>query len=550
MERACENGSHRNKSNNQCEVIDLTSPEPKTRKKRNVEDISQNKLPRCENGSRRNNKTRKCEKKLPQQHVIDLVTPPSSSTGSTTRNNSASPRSKKRAATKIQSLVIKSKYNKAKKTLRQQREKSKKQATTDLRRFFRKKSHIIRTKFLKSVCTDSGVCIAFGGKEGALIKEFFNGFRKFDFAVSKRKIGENSVNGFVYEITYQRENYMAHAVLKSSRKPNADNLSYEYFVGDIINNQFLKKYPCFVETYGLYQYTNENSYLTMGNDTNNENLDDFLHYFGSRMSTKRGCVNSQFLSILIQNIKNARTLKSMITVEAGRTAEDVRIFVENDLASCLYQIYYVLAATSNVFTHYDLHYKNVLLFEPVANKYIQYTYQNSDGGYRCTFKSKYIVKIIDYGRSFITDMATATNSMSVYDKVCAEPSCVTTCGNNVGYYWLNPAPNAHNLNSTRKNITKDLRLLELIRDIRHLCRPVLKRMLKKVRYNGGAENTARGYPYEINNVADAEKWLKEYLNAPDEVQQNNAYYETATQSKLGDLHIRADANMNYTPTPL
>ena len=92
----------------------------------------------------------------------------------------------------------------------------------------------------------------------------------------------------------------------------------------------------------------------------------------------------------------------------------------------MYQVYFALSEVCNNFTHYDLHTDNVLLFEPVVNKYIHYHYTNKDGS-TCSFKSRYIVKMIDYGRSYILDPETGIGSMTVYNQVCAEPKCLDTC---------------------------------------------------------------------------------------------------------------------------
>ena len=432
-------------------------------------------------------------------------------------------------------------------------ERKKERAKAKLKGFFKKNigtlKHKIRTQFLKSICTDSGVCIAFG-KEKDKIDKFFDNFVDFKYAVSRKKIGETSLNGFVYEITYERDGYFAHAVLKSSTNAKSDNLSYEFFVGTMINKNFIKKLPCFVETYGLFTYGHRGAYEAMQNQTSSQKLNEFLNYqpysqsTGSRLSIRRACENSQFLCVLTQNIKGAKTMKGMLN------SVSMKDFVERDLASCLYQIYFALVATQNVFTHYDLHYGNVLLFEPVKDKYIQFTYENN----AVSFKSKYIVKIIDYGRSYIKDPATGEDSMSVYQKVCAEPKCVTTCGNKVGYPWLNPTPNAEHINSSRKNISKDLWLLDIINGITRVtdrCPPLLRKLIRKITYfkYNGAENLTTGYPNEINNVMDAEACLRQYLQNADEIAGNDAHYDAAPYSKLGDLHIRVGHDMVYTPAP-
>jgi len=76
-----------------------------------------------------------------------------------------------------------------------------------IQKFMIKHRHKIRFEYLKAICSDSGVCIAFG-RESEKIKDFFNGFVNFDFIVKPiKKIGEPSTNGFVHEIKYEREGY-------------------------------------------------------------------------------------------------------------------------------------------------------------------------------------------------------------------------------------------------------------------------------------------------------------------------------------------------------
>lgn len=427
----------------------------------------------------------------------------------------------------------------------------------------------IRAKFLKSICSDSGVCIAFG-KETNKIKEFFDNFVSFKYVVNRRRVGAPSINGFVYEITYQREGYTANAILKSSTSPDSDNLAYEYLVGTIINKNFYKKFPCFVETYGIYKYDNTADYETMSSGLNQERLRDIMmHYPNNSMTTAMACDKSKFLSLLIQNIKEAKTMKSMLEVENNRTQQDVNDFVQNDLIGCLYQIYFVLKDIHNYFTHYDLHYTNVLLFEPVAGKYLKFTYTNSDNR-TCTFKSRYIVKIIDYGRSFIQDPRPFSNKGSVdeYTKVC-NAQCPNVCGDAVGYAWLDPAPNEYGVNSTMRNMSHDLWLLKILGDTTQGSKNkslkmqvfdkvlwpkklndkelIKAKLLKQIVYLNNPENNNVGYPNKINNVCDAAEALYDLLTSYNISQQNNIFYPDDPNIYLGELVIRSGHDIVYNP---
>ena len=74
-------------------------------------------------------------------------------------------------------------------------------------------------------------------------------------------------------------------------------------------------------------------------------------------------------------------------------------FVSNELVCVLFQVYAFLRIYQNVFTHYDLNIKNVLLIE-IPNKTLHFTYTESIPKCQISFTSKYLVKIIDYGRSY------------------------------------------------------------------------------------------------------------------------------------------------------
>ena len=126
---------------------------------------------------------------------------------------------------------------------------TRKRAQKTVGKFMKKTEFKRKSKFLQAICSDSGVCIAFG-KERKKIFDFFDGFTKFDYLKSIKAIGAVSANGFVKELEYEREGYIAHAILKSSKEKDADNLMYEYLIGASINVVLLKFFPCFIETYG------------------------------------------------------------------------------------------------------------------------------------------------------------------------------------------------------------------------------------------------------------------------------------------------------------
>jgi hypothetical protein len=265
------------------------------------------------------------------------------------------------------------------------------------------------------------------------------------------------------------------------------------------------------------------------------------------------CKRSRYMSVLIQHLNGAKTVYDFLKKDT---------FIRNDLLNVLYQVYMPLSIMCNNFTHYDLHANNVLLYEPVKGKYIEYHYHitNADGSQtEVTFKCKYIAKIIDYGRCYFNDVSNPEftgNSQRIYNEVCAQRNC-SNCGKKVGFAYLERQPTEQLLkihsfiSSQMPNVSHDLRLLHIIKHTinQPLFAAEFMNMLNKVVYNGKYgtnENTMSGLPNSINNVKDAYKEIERIVTNFGVKSNNNAIY--AGLNKLGDLHIYDDNRpMRYEP---
>jgi len=410
-------------------------------------------------------------------------------------------------------------------------------AANTVRKFMLNTSSKRKAFFLNSVCSDSGVCIVFG-KENEKIKKLFDGFTSFDHVEPPiKRVGAVSSNGFVNEIKYSRYNYDAYAILKSSTDPSSDNLMYEYIVGQYVN-KLNKIYPCFLETYGLFLYKNPDKWSHVKNNkivTTNV-LKESIQLITPTYDI--GCEKSKYLAILIQHIKNATSLESKL---------DDSDFIYEDLMYILFQVYIPLTASMRTFTHYDLHVNNVLLYEPEKGKYIQYYYHFVDGSVT-EFKSLYIAKIIDYGRSYFNDGK--TNSKEVYENVCQTKECEPDCGKNVGFGWLDspyyPGKN-HYVISQKSNVSHDLRLANSIYKYIYsngilADNNLIKIILELIVYDtdfGTKEINFSGKQYgEIHNIEDLSIILNNYVKG--QQQYNNADY--AKYTKMGDLHVYLDGS--------
>ena len=434
-------------------------------------------------------------------------------------------------------------------------------ASNKVAQFMRRTTQKRREQFLKTICEDSGVCIAFG-KEKQKIAQFFNHFVEFDFVQPPiQRIGSSSVNGFVNEIHYRKYNYHAYSVLKSATTVKSDNLAYEYLVGQYIN-QKLTKFPCFLETYGLYMYATEDKWnhikdtKTIQTNVLKDSL-ILLDFFD--IST--ACRNSKYLAILIQHIKQAETLGNYIK---DLSNANNYVFVAKNLVNVLYQVYFPLAMMASEFTHYDLHYNNVLLYEPVKGKHIQYHYHVNEKTV-VTFRSPYISKIIDYGRCYFKDEVERTSSTELKDELCQNRDCDPSCGKEVGFYWFEKITSDKNYfqSAYHNNPSYDLRLLALVREYlikqmnnvpTYKLKPFLE-FLKYLNYGVGLSeanktkgtkpNRKSGYPRYTNNVTDAEKGLRDILLLPNFIKDNQDDYKD--ENKLGDLHVYTNRDMRFVP---
>jgi hypothetical protein len=430
--------------------------------------------------------------------------------------------------------------SKRKKSNSSQKRKS---AATKILNFLRQTKHTRKAHFLKALCSDAGVCLALG-QFADEIKKHFGGFTSFDYVVPPiKRIGGDSENGFINQIEYAHRGYKSYAILKSAKTPNADNLLYEYVVGQYIN-RLNKQYPCFLETYGYYMYDDNATWLTMQNtpllmDVNV--LKDGLIQQKS-IDYNTACKSSNKLAILIQSLQDIQSLHSL-SFDPD--------FVHDELMAALFQLYLPLAQLKDTFTHYDLHLTNIYMYKPVADQYIEFYYWQTP--YRAiTFKSSYVLKIIDYGRSYFMDIENQTSAQQIYKKeLCKKASdcnireTTGKCGEYVGFSWLkksgrNPKKNFY-ISAQTKNISHDLLPLTRIKENNtqdNNLTPELNALVNKVVYTdyfGTKELEDMGYPRAINNVQDAAQCITDEIMSDKFQTKNNALY--AGKTKLGDLHI-------------
>jgi hypothetical protein len=281
------------------------------------------------------------------------------------------------------------------------------------------------------------------------------------------------------------------------------------------------------------------------------------------------CSSSRYAAILIQHFPNVITLGEYMH-QMSYDGHDWCNFTIKELIYILYQVYLPLSVMSKVFTHYDLHDNNVLLYQPVPGKYVQYHYHLKNETLK--FKSKFIAKMIDYGRSFYKDTeVSGLSSTDILKQTCLTEDCNENgedCGNNSGFRYLTNTlrPASHYMSSSQCNPSADLRLLYLVNETINEhgvnaghgdCGPpeleeeafgFVEMILDRIAYGLGLQpgqkkygtkpEPVSGLPDLINNVSDAEDMLRYAINAEVLMECNDVYYED--QEKLCDIHVFSD----------
>ena len=189
------------------------------------------------------------------------------------------------------------------------------------------------------------------------------------------------------------------------------------------------------------------------------------------------CIDVLYQALLIQHFKKPQTLTQFIKINMFD-----RSFFVITLLTIFMQIYIPLGQLETKFTHNDLHFDNILIIQVPNNRYITLTYKLPTGD--ISFKTKYICKIIDYGRSYFNEDV-QNNSTNWRKQMCQTTKCGKGCSteqteicetnpksNNIcgvqsGYSWANTAINDSNyyISTIINNPGKDLWMILMLHKI-------------------------------------------------------------------------------------
>lgn len=412
-----------------------------------------------------------------------------------------------------------------------------------------------QARMLSVVCNANtrGSCVDFGSYREQ-IKIFFENYSlNTPYAKSVTQI-TSGTNAIILKVNYERLGYKSYSLIKWKKYARNDNLMYEYYVGVNFINKFVPIFPCFVETYKpLYFYDKEKKGIKFREVDDVSSIVNPISTFANN-ACKLGKENK--VAIMLQYYDKLTALTNIFTPNN-----------KYDSAGMLFQVYFVLSSLSNEFTHYDLYTNNVFAYKPYeGERYIVMTYHFNDGT-TITFPTEYIIKILDYGRSYFNNTRTGISSQDLYEKFCAnhptgnKDSNITDCDDKCSeeaagivlgeykeeegsFYYI--SPNKRNKSHDLRLIKNQINFNRTIINLDPLCKVVYRSNFgtKEIEESTYDENN-----HVVRNVEDMLKLLKLNINKwidtkfigwktqvlSDEDEFNK--YASPIWNKMGDIHV-------------
>jgi len=411
---------------------------------------------------------------------------------------------------------------------------------------------------IEMLCPNSGNCI-FLGPYGKHIRKIFKDFKDFELVDKSRvtKIGADSKNGFVVQVPFQIHNYTSYAVLKCAIEKQSDNLFYEYLVGKFFINKFVKRLPCFVETYDLYEFKDTETQEHFAENQNVQEIVNHIKPLDIRLSNidkllKMSCKQSERICMMMQHFDNFKTLSEMIKGIRNNTDFGYDVF------NFLYQVYFALdhPLLRDRYTHYDLHPGNICSYKPFPGKQcVLMRYHYTKENKVIEFKAEFLAKIIDYGRNYF-HASESLNTREIVKKVCKTSVCEPNCGEDFGYEAIsgsmvedNSLATDHNIDPTKLNRSADLRVAKVVMD-GHTFRQFIPKTAPHLNINFksiyGTPSDESGDPIigKVKSVSDFHIYLKRFVVDNFNNEYNEMKYDT-TWKVAATIDVYDDGK-NYT----
>jgi hypothetical protein len=354
--------------------------------------------------------------------------------------------------------------------------------------------------YLKSICGDVGICLSLNNHYEEIM-DMFDNFFNFDYLINSPKEISRGANGIVRLLKYQKTvediSFNSYLTLKIPRTPNSDNICYEYLVGKLCVNYLCKMFPVFFQTYNLYELETISMEALTSPTPKSKDASIF-----SSMNTVRYpedidkiCQKPQSLLLTGQFYDNF--------ISIDEYTQKIPKNNNFDFPFILFQIYYALHNIKDVFTHYDLHTANVGLIKLPDGYHIDYEYETKDSTGNpvlITFKNKYIVKIIDYGKSYFRSLEHPYITSKEIIENMKKNGCLNVGDKDDIVY----------VDSTIKNESHDLELFYHLYDIYNYDTTPIPNFLY-INPFGTPENKDNLSDGTIRNVTDAHNFLCSFI---------------------------------------
>jgi hypothetical protein len=406
--------------------------------------------------------------------------------------------------------------------------------------------------YLKAMCKDARDCLGFG-RELDKLYTLFDGYN-FKYAIYPLKMLSHGDNGFVVSVPFHNQGYTSYSILKNSMKPNADSLAYEAFVGLNYINKQTRYFPCFLETYALLRYKTNDYLNEMKDKTKIGNIQNLENYFTNTtklvtinpnhpdwFDLKNACNNQVLNAVLVEYIPHPVLLSEYL-----KSLDNWK--VQFELPILLLQVYAVLNTIKTEFTHYDLHTHNVALYKIPSGNHIRMVYHLENGS-KVEFLTRYIVKILDYGRCYCPMVQT------YYAALCKEPNCShpkgEPCGNIQGHTWFvtkNHTPNPTHIAVLDSNRSHDLRLASIVgQSISGMAYSSFHTLLKSVVFESTYGTSERKCDdTRICDVEDMANRLIKYLTMPSYVAQYISSFNPIMLEGTMDIYLNRSKELRFT----
>jgi hypothetical protein len=388
----------------------------------------------------------------------------------------------------------------------------------------------------KKQCRDLNTCLILGEFSHAILA-FFTAIKHFNNVVKIKSLETLGTNGKLLFVHTQLSDYTAYSIVKipKYKQEIADNVVYEFLMGLVIN--LFTQTPNTVKTLNLYKHKSKDRLrdtLSQQNITseilkqnveliayvNYESNDGLIQFHQNKENItseteliEHSCMKHDHFILEMLYIPHSFMLEQ--TTDAQKFS-NFRNFWNYEIGFVMFQLYAFLKVYHKIFVHNDLNRANILLCQ-IPDHHFEYIYK--EGNETIKFTSPYLVKTIDYSRSYISG-----ESDRIFDLVCKGNNCYPNCGEKHGYEYAYLSK----LDGIRLYLDLiPLYFVEKNKD-RVPLDPDFRKIVLSLEYDDHYKNTVQVTTKAdiIRTVIDAYKKIKTYVKKQAPVQRTSKLYGT------------------------